>query len=384
MCLFDVFSSIALGLSTWPIPTGTPGVYAPLGTTETCSAQAFFINANIASPLYNFCLSLYYLLLVKYGVSESRIRHRIEPIMHWSTVLFALGTSFVCLGLQLFNESSLWCWINAIPSGCQHGETVCSRGDNAEIFRWAFFFGPLWAAILGTMVTMYMLWRAVNQQEKKASMWTFASAASHGSDVVSLHETPEGRLTREQMKLKQEKSVKKYRKSNMVAWQAFRYVGVFWLTWIFGTLNRLLQLFLGRSYFGIMALHAFFVPLQGFFNFLVYVYPRYRKWSDTRRKRYRQKREPTLSWTKRVSGMRVDEHESTAAYTRRFSGMSVDEHDDNDGGAPAAEVFMTESVAGTNARSLDEEDKEDKVEEDTKQKPMENNNANKSDFCPEA
>ena len=57
MCIFDIFASVALGLSTWPIPVGSAGVYAPLGNTQTCSAQAFFIQANIASPLYNFMLS---------------------------------------------------------------------------------------------------------------------------------------------------------------------------------------------------------------------------------------------------------------------------------------------------------------------------------------
>ena len=54
MCVFDIFASVALGLSTWPIPEGSPGVYDPKGTVGTCSAQAFFIQANIASPVYNF------------------------------------------------------------------------------------------------------------------------------------------------------------------------------------------------------------------------------------------------------------------------------------------------------------------------------------------
>ena len=58
MCIFDIFASIALGLSTWPIPAGTTGVWDPVGTIGTCSAQAFFIQANIASPVYNFMLSI--------------------------------------------------------------------------------------------------------------------------------------------------------------------------------------------------------------------------------------------------------------------------------------------------------------------------------------
>lgn len=389
MCLFDAFSSIALGLSTWPIPAGSPGVYAPLGTTGTCSAQAFFIHANIAGPLYNFCLSAYYLLLVKYGVSESRISRRIEPIMHWSTIVFALGTSFVCLGLGMFNDSSLWCWINAAPKGCEQshefGETTCTRGDNAEIFRWAFFFGPLWAAILGTMVTMFMLWRAVNQQEKKASKWAFAAAASREvstRSVVSTLETQVGRMSLVQMRLKRAKSMKKYRKSNMIAWQAFRYVGVFWLTWIFGTANRLLQLILGRSYFGIMALHAFFVPLQGFFNFLVYVYPRYKKWSEARRKRKRREIEQNMDWTTRPNATHFG-NESTFAYTKRYSGMSVAESDRNLYEAHAAELRARTDAVGTRGNADRGEEKEAEVSEDVEDDFKDNHFAHESGLCRE-
>ena len=45
-------------MSTWPIPKENVDVYDPRGTVQTCSAQGFFIQANIASPIYNFCLSI--------------------------------------------------------------------------------------------------------------------------------------------------------------------------------------------------------------------------------------------------------------------------------------------------------------------------------------
>lgn len=114
MCVFDAFSSIALALSTWPIPEGSP-VYAASGNTATCSAQAFFIQANIASPIYNFMLSVYFLLVIKHNRNERHVRDRVEPIMQGITIVFALGTSVVCLAMGLFNDSSLWCWINAAP-----------------------------------------------------------------------------------------------------------------------------------------------------------------------------------------------------------------------------------------------------------------------------
>ena len=252
MCVFDVLSSVALGLSTWPIPRDSTGVYSPMGTTGTCSAQAFFIHANIASPIYNFMLSLYYLLLVRYNIPESQMAKRIEPIMHGVTISFALGTAFVSLGLGLFTDSSLWCWINASPKGCNQsykfGGTTCERGNNAEIFRWAFFFAPLWAAVVGTMITMGLLYHAVRQQEDKNKVWERRSVDDQTRQRVVM--------------LNRQKSKKKVRQSHVVAGQAFRYVAVFYVTWVAGTTNRLLQLILGHSYFWIMVLHSVFTPMQ--------------------------------------------------------------------------------------------------------------------------
>lgn len=107
MSTSDLFASVAFGLSTWPIPRGTEDVYAPLGNVGTCTAQGFFIQAGIASPMYNFMLSLYFVMQVKYGMTEDRIRKKAEGIMHGVAIAFSFGTSFLCLGLGLFNESLL-------------------------------------------------------------------------------------------------------------------------------------------------------------------------------------------------------------------------------------------------------------------------------------
>eukprot|EP00577_Skeletonema_sp_RCC1716_P011571 CAMPEP_0113406384 /NCGR_PEP_ID=MMETSP0013_2-20120614/19480_1 /TAXON_ID=2843 ORGANISM="Skeletonema costatum, Strain 1716" /NCGR_SAMPLE_ID=MMETSP0013_2 /ASSEMBLY_ACC=CAM_ASM_000158 /LENGTH=421 /DNA_ID=CAMNT_0000292221 /DNA_START=80 /DNA_END=1345 /DNA_ORIENTATION=+ /assembly_acc=CAM_ASM_000158 len=272
MCVFDIFASVALGLSTWPIPEGSPGVYDPKGTVGTCSAQAFFIQANIASPVYNFMLSVYFLLRVKYGMNENQIGRRAEPIMHVITVIFGLGTSFLCLGLSLFNDSTLWCWVNASPKGCDqsyanNGETDCERGDNAEIYRWAIFFGPLWACIIGCMVIMIIIFMSVRKQENKLKKYQFKPRRESESSNAGDEEFE---------RKKKEEERRRHAQSRQVAWQGLRFVGVFYLTWAFATVNRLLQLVNGGSYFWLMCLHTIFVPMQGFFNFLVYIYPRFK------------------------------------------------------------------------------------------------------------
>lgn len=58
--------------------------------------------------------------------------------------------------------------------------------------------------------------------------------------------------------------------------QALWYLGVFYLTHVWSTTNRTIQLIKnGRTYFPIIAVHSFFDPLQGFLNWLVYQRPRY-------------------------------------------------------------------------------------------------------------
>jgi len=383
-------SSISLGLSTWPIPQGTEGVHAPSGTVGTCTAQGFFIQANIASPLYNFCLSLYYLFLVKYAIPEEKIRHHYEPWMHGCTIVFSVGTAIVCLSLEMFNDSSLWCWINALPKGCnqayQHNDEAadCERGDNAEIFRWAFFFAPLWAAILGTMISMFLLWSSVRKQEDKAAKWTskymtasqFAGGVPHAENdarssssrfqsikssierIFSLL-SPNGRSNSRsgtntnnqqsqsaeqslpdhelrQLQAKQRESAKLHRKSNMVKDQAFRYVAIFWITWLPASLNRLLQV-AGYNVFWVFVLHAIFVPLQGAMNWAVYKYPAFYQWRRARQKEkealQRLQKRAILKEKRREEGLPDDydassdfhsSHHRTARVTstdHRFSGL---------------------------------------------------------------
>ena len=70
----------------------------------------------------------------------------------------------------------------------------------------------------------------------------------------------------------------------MVAGQAFRYCFVFWVTWLPGSTNRILQLAIGKSYFWVMFLHVIFTPMQGFWNFIVYIDLRVRKWWKEKRR----------------------------------------------------------------------------------------------------
>ena len=166
---------------------------------------------------------------VRYGMNEKQIGRKAEPIMHAITILFALTTSFICLGLNMFNDSSLWCWINASPIGCQQsynngGVTNCERGDDAEIFRWAFYFVPLWVCIIGCMIIMFIIFISIRKQESKLKKYQFkAPSETTGNNVW------------EEWKQKREDDRRRHAQSRKVAWQGLRFVGVFYLTWTFAT-----------------------------------------------------------------------------------------------------------------------------------------------------
>jgi len=66
--------------------------------------------------------------------------------------------------------------------------------------------------------------------------------------------------------------------SRRFANQAMFYVLSFWLTWLFPTCTRISQFITGGSSpFPFTALFCIFIPLQGFFNVMVYLRPRYLK-----------------------------------------------------------------------------------------------------------
>ena len=70
-----------------------------------------------------------------------------------------------------------------------------------------------------------------------------------------------------------------------------------------------------------MVLHAVFVPLQGFLNFLVYKYPVYYAWKERRRKA----RKATNKQRQDETGVICDAlTKASFAFTKRFSGMSME------------------------------------------------------------
>ena len=272
MSIVDFNTSFWYFLSTWPIPRSTANVFAPSGTRGSCTVQGFFIQFGIATPLYNAALALYYLLIIRYQWKEKQVR-KAEKFLHSVPLLWASGTSLAALGMTLLNNANLWCWISSVPLSCtgsyrNNGVNDCERGNNAWIYRWAFFYAPLWAAIVCSGIWMLLTYLAVRKTEKASSKWK-ARPSTNDAAMSSA------------ARKKKEKEESDRKHSKQVASQAFYYLMAFFFSWLFGTLTRFIQMTSGKTYYPIILLMAIFTPMQGFLNYLVYIRPR---WLSYRKK----------------------------------------------------------------------------------------------------
>lgn len=246
MSIVLMLVSVFVGMSTWPIPRGTPHVYDARGSEATCQTQGFFICLSLCIVMYNVALSTYYLLVIGYGRKERHLRDK-ERWVHAIVLAIGFSLSIAGLPLNLYNSVQVWCFIGPIP--CDSGDIVCRPDQNDyEIYRWAMFGGPLWFCIIFITGLMALMYAKVRRQEIASRKWR--------------------RGTEDRMK----QLTKETRD------QATFYVLSFYITWIFPTITRAMTAFGSVPPFWLLYVSVFFIPLQGLLNFLIYMRPRYRRY----------------------------------------------------------------------------------------------------------
>lgn len=236
-----ILSFSSFFLTTWPIPSWEEGVYANMGNMGTCQAQGFLCSSlpPIRSIAY---LATYYVLVVRYSWQEDDMR-KYEYTAHAVTLLFSLGTAIAGFPLSLYNNYAyLLCWISESPHGCVGDD--CVRGVNAIVYQYAFYFVWIWVSLIVMTFMMTLLYWTLHKTAKANQR--YASAPSSASTNKS-----------------------------EVAKQAFLYIFAYFLVNLFPTIQLIVKSATGGGYFVIYLLNGFFFPMQGMFNALIYLRPRY-------------------------------------------------------------------------------------------------------------
>lgn len=274
ICLGDLIASCGFATSTFLMPADTPGVFYPQGNQATCSLQGMLSNFTYISLFYSGFLVLHFLVctLSRQRYSSNSGRHnieRFEPLLHTVPWLFVTTTTFAGLFMGLYNPSplSIGCWIAPSPFGCQDDPDIeCTRGQNAEVYRWVFggmFIVPIMSIVTVSMITIYC--SVSSQINRMNRLYSFERTSR------SFHMTQQSRAP--PVSRTQQPS----RNDNLkeIGMQGLLYCASVIMVYMWTGTGKILENAgkQGSRFFPICFLAQIFLPLQGFFNYVIYTRP---------------------------------------------------------------------------------------------------------------
>jgi hypothetical protein len=299
MAAFDVLTSICWMLSTAPIPKydqfgSSTGVYGAIGNEKTCQAQAFVFQLSaIASMFYNVTLSIYYMMVIVYGLRETQMQ-KYAPYLLVPPIVIALAMAFA--GLSLYQPIDLMCSIAPPPEASSWWPII------------GFTLFPVAFCLLGASFLMIIIYISVRKKLFATQKYDFTRIVRHASPSRFLHS--ESKLSQD-IKLSSTSgdiarpsqalclSVHSTRSSDPTAnaghreltgqekmlrtvfWQSFFYLAAFMVSYPAWFISNIMgENTSYRFWIAVVVL----TPLQGFLNFLVHVRPRYVQYLEQRNK----------------------------------------------------------------------------------------------------
>jgi len=307
LSIADILSSFWLMLSTSMSPSHTSGyIWNPRGNVHTCDTQGFFLFLGlIGAPLYNCSMCFYYLAVIKFNKKDAFIRKKLEPYFHAVPILLSLIGAITILSKESFNANGSSCWINKDPPYCGvevFNETAyeipCERGKDAMVLFSIFAIAPSFALPIVIVVTMAIMYRVAIKNEKKISKYGVGSLRKNvdckPSIAINDDSNNNATVPNRWSSLKWW-SKASATKSNNAKWQsrtilhkAMSYSMAYFLTYLFPFVTSVQYLAGYQSSSTLRLLVGVFLPLQGFFNFLVFMFPRVMNARRTKKLSWRQ------------------------------------------------------------------------------------------------
>jgi hypothetical protein len=126
---------------------------------------------------YNTSLSIYYVSVIKFGMTENAFRQKIEKYLHVVTISFTMPSALYLLFADQYGPVKAFCWIKA---------------DKTLFYRRVFGVIPVALAFIIITVNMLIIISAVISQERKKKKWQNRSSMNNrttnclSSSVVSI------------------------------------------------------------------------------------------------------------------------------------------------------------------------------------------------------
>jgi len=267
MSFVDILYSGALLFSTTPIPRNTHCTFGNIGNAQTCAAQGFFIHIGTCVPLYNAMLCLYYVARICYKIDEATIKKHCEIYMHIIALILPLGVAILGVAFNLFHSRLVFCWF---ANECRFGDEGCGEGWNgtrAKVFNFVLClsFGSFILVTLTIIASMSMIFFELQKRERASKRYLFSAAVASSNSLNT--------------RCSKRTSVAQIASEHTIK-QAILYVCALLVTYspsmvsfIYDVVcrNRTCETPIDE----LNILIAIFHPLQGFFNFIIYIRPRY-------------------------------------------------------------------------------------------------------------
>ena len=100
--------------------------------------QEFFAKAVFCGTIfYSLSITIYFLIVVKFGMSEAKIKKYIEPFLHAVPIMYILAVSTYIYATSNYNSVGTTCWTAPKPINCQDDpEVECLSSGNSDVLRW--------------------------------------------------------------------------------------------------------------------------------------------------------------------------------------------------------------------------------------------------------
>ena len=246
-----MISSFAQAFVTTLSPPSHEIGWNTIGNMALCRTQgALYTIGAVSSPLYNCSLCTYYLIEIKFTQYIPSI-NRIERYFHTIPIVISLTTCIYLLATDAIHPIWTHCWAAASPLGCENDETTdCERGLEYKKSPVLFIILILFLIVIPVIIigSMVMIYREVAAQEARMSQFSFTVRRS-------------SRAVRNRVAARN---------------RAIAYSAAYLLTalWFFVMTIIILVSATTSVPRWISVLHYTFMPLQGFFNLIVFLQPR--------------------------------------------------------------------------------------------------------------
>jgi hypothetical protein len=277
--IIDMCTSFVGMFGPVPVPEST-GAFLARGNTATCELQGFFNQLTISNMFYNMFLMLTFVNIVRYGAKEEALSTRYESFIHFFSLSFPIATGIAAVFLDIFNPvpdlGLLRCYIAAYPPDCDADDSIeeCTRGENYRDFLVFFALGPFLLCLLLLFGSIFLICWTIRQNDKRSR-----------------------RLSQHNIR----------NTNRAISVQAIIYGIFFFNTYVWVLVDPIVDLLLpddGESMFRIIVrfLSETFYGWQGFFNFLIYVRPRY-----VRIRSYREDQTALWVFREAVFGVKLED-----------------------------------------------------------------------------